>query len=272
MIGAIIGDIVGSRFEFNNHRSTSFELFTPGSTFTDDTICTVAVAAAMLHNHSFEESLVKWCSKYPNPAGGYGILFKQWLINGKGPYNSYGNGSAMRVSPVAWIATSENNLTFEEVIYNAKRSAKITHNHPEGIKGAQCVAGVTYRALQMASKEEIREFVISLGYNLDFTCQQIRTTNHFDETCQVTVPQAIVCFLESHDFESAIRLAVSIGGDSDTIACITGGIAEAYYKEIPPTIIKQARRRLPAPILKIIDEFYNRTPYGYVPITKSPSV
>jgi len=269
MIGAIIGDIVGSRFEFNNHRSTSFDLFTPESTFTDDTVCTIAVADWILNvdrwglpdHDRFAYKLQGWCQKFP--MRGYGGLFQQWIREAfPMPYNSYGNGAAMRISPIAYFYAPS-----AELDSHCKFVTSVTHNHPEGIKGARAIAEAGSMAWRSASKDQIREFITSLGYNLDFTCDQIRKTNQFDETCQVTVPQAVVCFLESNDFESAIRLAVSIGGDSDTIACITGGLAEAYYKEIPPSIIQQARMRLPDPMLKIIDEFYKRTPYGYVPNT-----
>lgn len=263
MIGAIIGDIVGSRFEFNNHRSTSFDLFSPESTFTDDTICTIAVADWILNSDKwgktdqsrFAYKLQSWCRKYP--MRGYGGLFQQWIREAfPRPYNSYGNGAAMRISPIGDLYGPSDNLDSK-----CKFITSVTHNHPEGIKGARAIAEAISMAWRSASKDQIREFVSGLQYDLDFTCDKIRKTNEFDETCQVTVPQAVVCFLESSDFESAIRLAVSIGGDSDTIACITGGIAEAFYKEIPPSIVQQARILLPEPMLEIIDEFYKRIPY-----------
>lgn len=225
MLGAIIGDIVGSRFEFNNTRRKDFEFFTGECDFTDDTVCTVAVADAVLRNLDFGKTLHDWCNRYPYPMGAYGGRFSEWVHSSTPkPYGSFGNGSAMRVSACGWLPMRE------EVLTKAKASAECTHNHPEGIKGAVCVADCIHHVLRGATKEEIKALVISgYGYDLDQTCDEIRATNTFNETCQVTVPQSIVCFLESKDFEDAIRLAVSIGGDSDTIAAITGGIAEAYH-------------------------------------------
>jgi len=256
MLGAMIGDIVGSRFEFNNHLSTDFELFTADCDFTDDTICTIAIADALIKNISFGDRLHTWCRKYPFPKGGYGGNFARWVqSDNPQPYNSFGNGSAMRVSPCGWFSNDP-----DKIQEAARQSAECTHNHPEGIRGAVCVADCIYYA-QVASKETIREMVTShYGYNLDTTCDAIRKTNRFNETCQVTVPQAIICFLESSDFESAIRLAVSIGGDSDTIAAITGSIAEAYYQTIPDDIAKMAYTYLPdemIDVLKWCNYFYH---------------
>lgn len=258
MLGAIIGDIVGSRFEFNNTNKTDFKLFTPECSFTDDTICTVAVADAILRNEDFGNVIHELCKKYPNPIGGYGGRFAQWVHSDTPePYNSFGNGSAMRVSPCGYIPR------INEVMLNARKSAECTHNHPDGIKGAECVAlciALSKRHYHNVSKidwnkERIKQLVVErYDYNLDQTCDEIRRTNTFNETCQVTVPQAIVCFLESTDFESAIRLAVSIGGDSDTIAAITGGIAEAYYG-IPQHIQDKALAYLPQEMQNIINQF-----------------
>lgn len=263
MLGAIIGDIVGSRFEFDNTHRTDFELFTEECAFTDDTVCTVAVADAILRGVSFEQSLLEWCRRYPNPKGAYGGSFVRWIhaLHPK-PYNSFGNGSAMRVSPCGYLATRQ------EVLKYARLSAECTHNHPEGIKGAECVAFSVFVARRHYytaskkewSKERIKALVVErYGYDLNPTCDEIRQTNTFDETCQVTVPQAIVCFLESSDFESAIRLAVSIGGDSDTIAAITGGIAEAYYG-IPQWIQDKAWSYLPTEMKNVVTNF--RQKYG----------
>ena len=252
MLGAIIGDIVGSRFEFKNHLSTDFELFTNDCAFTDDTICTVAVADALLKGISFEESLQYWCRKYPNPVGAYGGSFGAWVRSENPmPYNSFGNGSAMRVSPCAWLRNDR-----ATVLRYAHLSALCTHDHPEGIKGAIAIADCIYQARQHYRSKGIIKTLASneYGYNLDITCDEIRLTNTFNETCQVTVPQAIVCFLESSDFESAIRLAVSIGGDSDTIAAITGSIAEAFYG-IPEHIKIQALRYLPDDIKDVFTNF-----------------
>ncbi|MGV8136481.1 MAG: ADP-ribosylglycohydrolase family protein [Mangrovibacterium sp.] len=252
-IGAIIGDIVGSRFEFNNHRSTKFDLFTKDCSFTDDTICTIAVADWLSHPfNGIAETMRYWCHRYPNPTGGYGGSFKNWVFSESGPYNSFGNGSAMRVSPCAWWSDDAN------VVYSiARRSAEITHNHPEGIKAARLIAEVIRRLRTGSSKEDMRRFIHPVFYDLDQTCKQIRRTNTFNETCQVTVPQAIACFLESTDFESAIRLAVSIGGDSDTIAAITGSIAEAYYG-IPENIISSALEYLPKEFIDVLSTFSNK--------------
>lgn len=254
MLGAIIGDIVGSRFEFNNHKSTNFEFFHPVCTFTDDTICTVAVADWLMNPAAgLAETMRYWCRKYPNPAGGYSNSFRQWVFSDSGPYNSFGNGAAMRVSPVGWWAGdifSLNSL--------AASSAQITHDHPEGIKGARCIAESIFRLRSGQNKKDIRKLVNANYYKLDQTCAQIRKTNQFDETCQVTVPQAVQCFLESIDFESAIRLAVSIGGDTDTIAAITGSLAEAHYG-IPWEMKKHIFRILPDDILEVLRKFTEKT-------------
>lgn len=254
MLGAIIGDIVGSRFEFNNYRNTDFELFHKDCTFTDDTICTMAVADWLMKSdgRGLAEIMRQWCQRYPNPAGGYGYNFKQWVKGYiKGPYNSFGNGSAMRVSPVGWSYSQT-----DQIMHVAKQTAIITHDHPEGINGAQCIAIAIY-LLRIGTPKHIvkREAENTFGYNLDMICNDIRSTNTFNETCQVTVPQAIVCFLESTDFESAIRLAVSIGGDSDTIAAITGSLAEAAYG-IPEWMKDRAVEYLPKEMIDIINLVY----------------
>lgn len=250
MLGAITGDIVGSRFEFDNLKSTEFELFHPDCTFTDDTICTIAVADWLMNpGTGLPDTMRYWCRKYPNPAGGYGSSFRQWIFSETGPYRSFGNGSAMRVSPAGWISNDP-----EVVRAAARQSAEITHNHPEGIKGACCVAESIRLLRNDASKNELKSFIESSGYKLEKNCDYIRQTNIFDETCQVTVPLSIRCFLESTDFESAIRLAVSIGGDSDTIAAITGSLAEAAYG-IPDEIRGNIFRILPREMLEITRKF-----------------
>ena len=250
MLGAIVGDIIGSRFEFNNYLGTDFELFTSECNFTDDTICTVAVADAILTGISFEQALLRWCRKYPNPKGSYGSSFVRWVHSiAPKPYNSFGNGSAMRVSPCGWLPTRE------DVLKYARLSAECTHNHPEGIRGAVCVADCIFQARSGVSKNDIKRLATDLyDYNVEQSCQAIRQINTFDETCQVTVPQAIVCFLEGTDFENAIRLAISIGGDSDTIAAITGGIAEAFYG-IPESIKAKTMRYLPQEMNNIVTNF-----------------
>ena len=250
MLGSIIGDIVGSRYEFANIHTTDFELFTPYNDFTDDTICTIAVADALLLKESFKDSLLYWCRKYPSPMGAYGARFAQWVHSADPqPYHSFGNGSAMRVAPCGWLGS------LDEVLEAAQKSAACTHDHPEGIKGAQCVAHAIALALGGSSKEEIRQIATqTYGYDLSNSCEALRASYSFDETCQGTVPQAFICFLESHDFESALRLAVSIGGDSDTLAAITGGIAEAYYG-IPADIEAQALTYLPKEFREVVREF-----------------
>ncbi len=247
MLGAIIGDIVGSRFEFDNYRSTEFEFFHNQCTFTDDTVMTVAVAEAILEGKPFGQTLHAYGNRYPGR--GYGGRFAQWLrSDDPHPYDSFGNGSAMRVSPCAFLARGNR----EQALSWAAASAVCTHNHPEGIKGALAVTDCILMAQQQLPKEEIRRKIERLyGYRLDFTIAQLRPTYPFDETCQGSVPQAIEAFLESECFEHAIRLAVSLGGDSDTIANITGGIAEAYYS-IPEELQTQALAYLPPEMQAIV--------------------
>lgn len=251
MIGAIIGDIVGSRFEFNNHRSTEFEFFHPNCDFTDDTVMTVAVADAIMSGRPFGETMHEYGNRYVNR--GYGGRFFQWLnADDYRPYNSFGNGSAMRVSPCAFLAKGNR----EKALTWASASAVCTHNHPEGVKGALAITDLILMASERRSKDEIRKMAEDLyGYDMDFTIDEIRPYYRFNETCQKTVPQAIECFIESHDFESAIRIAISLGGDSDTIANITGGIAEAYYG-VPEEMVSEARKMLPPEMCKVIDKMY----------------
>ena len=255
MLGAIIGDIVGSRFEFKEFKSTEFELFDAECDYTDDSICTVAIANAILNKKSYKDELLKWCRKYPAPMGSYGNRFSTWIYSeNPQPYGSFGNGSAMRVSAVGWLFDNET-----EVLKQAELSALPTHNHPEGVKGAQSVGLAIFMSRKGASKEEIRrEIQEKFGYNLSITCNEIRPTYHFSETCQGTVPQAIVAFLDSVDFESAIRLAISLGGDADTLTAITGSIAEAYYKHIPEYIKKKAMEYLPEDMKLTVEQFYQK--------------
>lgn len=252
MIGAIIGDIVGSRFEFHNHRSTEFEFFHPDCDFTDDTVMTVAVADAIMNGLPFGKTLHEYGRKYPNR--GYGGRFFHWLLEEDDfkPYDSFGNGSAMRVSPCAYLAKGNR----EQALAWAASSAICTHNHPEGVKGAMATADCILMAAEQKSKEEIRHRAEELyGYDMHFTIDQIRPHFGFYETCQKTVPQAIECFLESHDFESAIRIAISLGGDSDTIANITGGIAEAYYG-VPEAMRSHALQMLPEEMRRVVNAMY----------------
>ena len=256
MRGAIIGDIVGSRFERHNHKSKDFELFIDRCRFTDDTAMTVAIAKALLEcngdytdlsNHAIR-CMQEIGQKYPN--AGYGQIFYLWLHEkAPEPYWSYGNGSAMRVSPVAYVAKSA-----QECIDLADAVTKVSHDHPEGMKGAEATALVTFGARSSLPKQILRELVQTWYYTLDFTIDKIRPTYSFDASCQGSVPQAIEAFLESEDFEDAIRIAVSLGGDSDTIAAITGGIAGAYYG-VPDDLWQKAAEYLPQEFLDILEEF-----------------
>lgn len=249
MLGAIIGDIAGSRFEFNNVKSLDFDLFTDRCSFTDDTICTAAIADAILNNKSYKDSMLEWCRKYPNPMGAYGGSFAYWIFSkNPQPYNSYGNGSAMRVSPVGWLFDTEKSVSEEAAL-----TASITHNHKEGIIGAQVVAMCIFLLRNGSHKDSIKEFVRPFYGELKMPAP---FKNPFDETCQKTVPVAIACFLESNNFEEAIRNSIVIGGDSDTIGAITGSIAEAYYG-VPNDMKEKALSYLPKDIKQVIDQFYN---------------
>ena len=232
MLGAIIGDVAGSLYEFGSNKTKDFQLLAPGCRVTDDSIMTIAVGCACADSDLTDEwgfkASVIWHMRNLGrmyPSAGYGGMFYQWLqCDIMPPYNSYGNGSAMRVSPVAWAAE-----TLEQAEALAKWSAEVTHSHPEGIKGAQAVAAAVYLAKEGASKQEIKAYISERYYALDFTLDAIRPGYEFDVTCQGSVPQAIVCFLEAEDFEDAIRNAISLGGDGDTLAAMAGAIAEAYF-------------------------------------------
>lgn len=254
MIGAIIGDIVGSVFEGNPIKTTRFPLFSQRATYTDDTVLTVAVAHAILQGADYSETIKDFGRRYP--AAGYGGSFYEWLYRSENaPYNSWGNGSAMRVSPVGFAFSD----SVEAVLAEAEKSAAVTHNHPEGIKGAQATALAVCLALTGAGKDAIRTQITDrFGYDMNRTMDEIRPGYHFRISCQESVPESIIAFLESRDYESAIRNAVSLGGDSDTMACIAGGIAQAHYKTIPEEIIKEAESRLPAEFISIINRF-NKT-------------
>ena len=255
MLGAIAGDMIGSVYEFENRRRKDFPLFTEATTFTDDTILSVAVADVLLHGSDYAKAFKSYYWRYPNPTGSYGARFHQWAAAPTtAPYNSWGNGSAMRVSPVGFASPS-----LESVLTEAEKTAIVTHNHPEGIKGAQATAVAIFLARQGRSKDDIRNFVTAkFGYDLQRTVDEIRPTYSFNESCQGTVPEAIVAFLDATDFEDAIRNAVSLGGDSDTLTCITGGIAEAFYGEVPDHIRQPVLERLDAPLRKIVEEFRDR--------------
>ena len=265
MLGSIIGDTAGSVYEFNNIKTMDFPFFSEKSDYTDDSIMTMAVADWLLKDpthgmDTLEASLISFAKKYPCPMGGYGGMFFRWLFRSDGkrePYNSWGNGSAMRASANGWMFD-----TLEDTERVAGLSAAITHNHPEGIKGAQSTAAAIFMARNGSSKETIRSYITDkYGYNLNRTCDEIRPVYHWESSCQGTVPEAMVAFFDSTDFESAIRLAISLGGDSDTLACITGGIAEAFYKEIPDPIAKGIWSLLPEDFKAILLEMEARTSY-----------
>lgn len=253
MLGAITGDIIGSRFEFNNHKSKEFPLFSEACHVTDDSILTIALAEAILRNRPYDEVMREYVQRYPD--AGYGSSFHEWANNpDAGPYNSWGNGAAMRTSPVGYAFDRP-----KDIMKKAARYASYTHNHPEGIKGAQAISNCIFMALNGATKAEMREQISTqFGYDLGRSVDEIRPDYSFDESCQGTVPEAIICFFESIDFEDAIRNAISIGGDSDTLACITGGIAEAFYTGVPEDIWEQAKSYLDEDLLAVVDEFYEK--------------
>lgn len=285
MLGAIAGDTIGSVYEFRNTKDYNYDLFRDNSDYTDDSIMTMAVARWLLDDpdHSLvklEEKLVGFGEEFPCPKGGYGGAFKAWLFapetlrpfdegagqlpykseTGRHPYGSWGNGSAMRVSACGWFFD-----TIEETERVAELSAVITHNHPEGIKGAQATAAAIWMARNGKSKEEIKDYIAKrYGYNLEMTYESLNKTYHWFSSCQGTVPQAIAVFLESTDFEDAIRKAVSIGGDSDTLACITGGIAEAYYGGVPEEIRSKVLAKIPGAFRDILNETASKTAYSKV--------
>lgn len=258
MLGAIIGDIVGSRFEWNNIKSKEFDFFTYKCFATDDSIMSLAVAQAILDcNEDYSElgaAAIKRMQEIgrPYPNCGFGGMFYRWIYSANPhPYGSFGNGAAMRVSACGFAARS-----LEEAIALSKMVTEVTHNHPEGIKGAEATTVAIYLAREGKSILEIRDYMDKHYYPMDFTLDGIRDTYKFNETCQDTVPQAIMAFLESTGFEDSIRNAISIGGDSDTLAAITGGIAEAYYG-IPTEIRKRALTFLDRRLLKILVDFEN---------------
>jgi len=250
LIGAIVGDIIGSVYENFRTKRKDFRLFTPVSTFTDDTVLTVAVADAILACSAYSPKIKSYARRHP--LRGYGYRFMVWMAtSGIAPYNSFGNGSAMRVSPVGHAFQTE-----KEVLEHAERTAECTHNHPEGIKGAQATAFAVFFARRGADKNSIRsEIQQRFGYDLARRIDAIRPDYRIDLTCQGSVPESIIVFLESTNFEDAIRNAVSLGGDADTQACIAGAIAEAYYKAIPPYILRQVRRRTSRGLWKKAMEF-----------------
>ncbi len=258
MYGAILGDIIGSPYEFDRGNKTKdFPLFSSESVFTDDTVMTIAIADALMSSYNeqddavlkaVEQSMQRWGRKYPN--AGYGHRFGKWIWSEyPHPYNSWGNGSAMRVSAAGWMYTSHD-LTR----HIAELTAKVTHDHPEGIKGANVVASAIYAARIGWGKDWIKSYAENYGYDLSRTCDQIRPAYHHVESCQETVPEAITAFLEGNSFEDAIRNAVSLGGDYDTLTCITGSIAEAFWG-VPEELKTECRNRLPEEMVSVLDRF-----------------
>ena len=259
MIGAILGDMIGAPYEFDmGNKSKDFPLFIERSHYTDDSVMTIAVAEALMYTigktdneirTALVTSMQKWGHIYPY--AGYGTMFKNWLReNNPEPYGSYGNGSAMRVSSAGWLYD-----TLEETRHIAQLTAEVTHNHPEGIKGAEAIASAIFLARTGSTKEEIKEYIIrEFGYDLSRTCDEIRPEYYHIESCQETVPEAVTAFLEGNDFEDVIRTAVSLGGDCDTLTCIAGGMAEAFYG-VPADIAEEGRKRLLEDMLAVIGRF-----------------
>lgn len=254
MYGAIIGDICGSIYEFHNCKTenpSEIKLIDPHCFFTDDTVLTCAIIDALLSKRDYQKAVYRWANKYPNR--GYGGKFIVWHTSlFPKPYNSWGNGSAMRVSAIGWAFN-----TIEETLEEAKRSAEITHNHPEGIKGAQATAAAIFLARQGKSKDIIKKCIKdTFGYDLSRTLNEIRPNYEFDESCQGTVPESLIAFLESDDFPDAIKKAISLGGDTDTLACITGSIAEAFYRKIPEDLLNFAKKIITKGMVELLDKFY----------------
>lgn len=259
MIGAIIGDVVGSRFEFNNYSGGPIDL-TADSTFTDDTVCTIAVADFIIaanelgfaSSDRFAGILRSWCKRYPNR--GYGNTFQQWIHSGS-PVDSYGNGAGMRISPVGLFCSKKAGLRGL-----VKMITSVSHSHPEGLKGAGAIALAGYLA-RRESKDVIKKAIESeFGYNLDINLEALAVYNPFNETCQVTVPQALACFLQGEDFEDVLRLAISIGGDSDTIAAMACGVAEAFFGGVPSDLWDGVKAKLPAEMIQVVERFYDLVP------------
>ena len=254
MIGAITGDIIGSVYEFDNFKpEIDFPLFKETSEFTDDTVLTIALADSILMGIDYRIKIKEYARLYSDCS--YGSSFARWAfsLNTK-PYNSWGNGSAMRVSPVGWAYNDA-----DTVLRKARESAEITHNHPEGIKGAQATALAIFLARRDTPKQEIKnEIEKRFGYNLNLDLEDLRKNYTFNESCQGTVPQAIYTFLISDNFEDSIRKAIYIGGDSDTLACINGSIAEAFYKGVPEEIRKMVFEKLDALLKRVVVEFYDK--------------
>lgn len=260
MIGAILGDMIGAPYEFDRGNKTKeFPLFSKESEYTDDSVMTIAVAEALINTFGQSDdeiktaiinSMQKWGKRYPH--AGYGGMFRQWLsTKDPKPYGSFGNGSAMRVSSVGWLYDD-----IDTTRKMAALTAEVTHNHPEGIKGAEATVSAIFLARTGHSKEDIRQYIVKeFGYDLSRTCDEIRPIYHHVESCQETVPEAITAFLEGTDFEDVIRTAVSLGGDCDTLTCIAGGIAEAFYG-IPDEISAEGYKRMSKDMQEVLGHFY----------------
>lgn len=257
MIGAIVGDFVGSAYEFKPTKNYNFELVTPHSSITDDTIMSLAIADALMQPEpNYRERMLYYGNKYPNPVGSYGGSFKNWLTSADPqPYNSFGNGAAMRVAAVGWVFDK-----LELAQIEAAATAEVTHNHEEGIRGAVATATAVWLARHAYTKDTIQKHIERLGYDLDFSILGIKPYYGFDETCMGTVPAAIKCFLESTDYEDCIRMAVSLGGDADTLACIAGAVAEAFYgaDSIHYELTERALATLPPDLLGVYNRFTER--------------
>lgn len=259
MLGAILGDFVGARFEMKPHKSVEFDFFHQKNAFTDDSILTIATAEALLTDKDFVQAYKKWARLYPR--AGFGGSFKRWMKSKEEkPYNSWGNGSAMRVSPVAWVTES-----LEECLDLASQSASVTHNHTEGIKGAQATAAAIFLAKNKASTAEIAEYIsTTFQYDLQRTVDEIRPNYKFDVSCQGSVPESIICALEASSCEEAIRLAISLGGDADTMAAIAASIAEARFGGIAKEHLVHLKANFTNDIASVVEAFQNK----YIPIYK----
>lgn len=254
MIGAIIGDIAGSIYEFNNTSDYNFPMFTQESDYTDDTICTVAIADAILSNKDYQSSMREWCRKYPHPMGEYGNLFSFWVMRPDPyPYNSFGNGSAMRVSPVAWLFDNET-----DVRKQAEASAAITHNHPEGIKGAVAIAVAIFRMRTASDKTGTIFEEVAKDFYGEEPFSNLPAKGYFDVTCQGCVPLALYLASQATSFEDAIRSAVVYGGDTDTVGAIVGSLVESRF-DIPTEIASKAESYLPEEMLAILNQFRHHT-------------
>jgi ADP-ribosylglycohydrolase len=253
MIGAIAGDIIGSVYEWHNIKTTDFQCIDPKSYFTDDSVLTIALADSILSDTPYEILLKDYYRRYPH--AGYGGMFHKWALTKESkPYNSFGNGAAMRISPVGFAYS-----TLDSVMAKAEEFTAITHNHPEGIRGAKATAAAIFLARTGNGKDQIRDFIqMRFGYDLSRRLDDIRPIYTFNETCQGTVPEAVIAFLESTSYESAIRLVISLGGDSDTLACITGGIAQAFYGGVPAEIERMVYQKLDQPLADVTHRFMDK--------------